>query len=322
MTAIRPLSALLLLAGCGGLSAPIADPDCDPATDPTCVPTPTGPGTGGPGPGTGSATGTGSGTGGLPGGEICDDGTDNDEDGDTDCEDSECAADPGCDADGDGYADVDLGGDDCDDADGGINPGAIEICDTFDNNCNDSIDEDGDGDGSDVCSDCDDLDAGVYPGAYDPCGDGIDADCNGSDSCSDWAEGFEAGNLGALVGSGTLSMVAGTSNPYTGTRSAEAPAALNDSQTSCMSVVLNFATSGEIRFWRSVDSESGYDYLRFYIDNVQQSQNAGIIPWAEEVYAVASGSHTMRWCYEKDGSVSHGADTAWVDDIVTVGGVP
>jgi uncharacterized protein (TIGR03382 family) len=43
--------------------------------------------------------------------------------------------------------------------------------------------EDADGDGHNTSVDCDDTDASVYPGAPDPCGDGVDADCDGDDMC-------------------------------------------------------------------------------------------------------------------------------------------
>jgi hypothetical protein len=49
------------------------------------------------------------------------------------------------------------------------------------------LDNDGDGFAASDCGgiDCDDSDATVYPGAPDPCGDGIDQDCNGVDSACD-----------------------------------------------------------------------------------------------------------------------------------------
>ncbi len=47
---------------------------------------------------------------------------------------------------------------DCNDANATAYPGAEEICDTLDNNCDDQIDEDLDGDGRSVCDDCNELD--------------------------------------------------------------------------------------------------------------------------------------------------------------------
>ena len=103
------------------------------------------------------------------------------------------------DSDGDGYS----SDEDCDDSNSLVHPGAAEVCDGADNNCNGIIDEgvtssfyaDTDGDGfgdadaiADSCdapeghvpngNDCDDADDSVYPSAPELC-DGIDNDCDG-----------------------------------------------------------------------------------------------------------------------------------------------
>ena len=85
------------------------------------------------------------------------------------------------DFDGDGYEDTFFGGEDCDDSDASVYPGAEEICDGKDSDCDDTLpaDEvDGDGDGSPFCEDCDDTDETAYPGAPEFC-DGKDTDCDG-----------------------------------------------------------------------------------------------------------------------------------------------
>ena len=123
------------------------------------------------------------------------------------------------DTDGDGYGDdatigtacegggfVEVGGD-CDDAVSAVNPGAAEVCDTLDNDCNGSADEssatdaatwylDADADGygdtgastasctqptgfAGSADDCDDADATSYPDAPELC-DERDNDCNGT----------------------------------------------------------------------------------------------------------------------------------------------
>ncbi|MBL0062619.1 MAG: putative metal-binding motif-containing protein [bacterium] len=108
------------------------------------------------------------------------------------------------DADGDGHSKVAFGGDDCDDWRPDLSPGAIELCDGIDNNCNGQIDEgfsrtwyfdaDGDGYGTNSNSitscdsvpgytrqgnDCNDNNASFNPGAYDIC-DLQDNNCDGT----------------------------------------------------------------------------------------------------------------------------------------------
>ena len=106
-----------------------------------------------------------------------------------------------------GYASV---GGDCDDGNANVSPGASEVCDTVDNDCDGATDEadatnagswyrdldkDGFGNSSKSTSscnqpsgyvsdktDCDDTDANAHPGGTEVC-DGVDNDCDGN---KDW----------------------------------------------------------------------------------------------------------------------------------------
>ena len=106
---------------------------------------------------------------------------------------------------GSGYV---LNNTDCDDSQSTVYPGAPEICDAFDNNCNGQtnegiqttvyyIDNDGDtygqGSAGDFCSDpgigyslfntdCDDDNAAAYPGAPEILNNGVDENCDNTDN--------------------------------------------------------------------------------------------------------------------------------------------
>jgi len=159
--------------------------------------------------------------------EVCDD-VDNNCDGDTDDDDDELDRSTTStwynDWDGDGYGDSSsttqacdqpsgyvVNDDDCDDTEPLISPGATEVCDEVDNDCDGRIDDDdvgldtstastwyddadGDGYGDPLYTqlacdqplgavsnseDCDDSDSGTSPAASEIC-DEIDNDCDGS----------------------------------------------------------------------------------------------------------------------------------------------
>ena len=74
--------------------------------------------------------------------------------------------------------------------------------------------------------------------------------------------------------------------------------------------------AGTLTFWWAVSSESGNDALRFLVDGVQKGVISGEKGWAKMTVAVAgAGTHTLKWNYAKNGSVTKGEDFAWVDQV-------
>jgi PKD repeat protein len=104
-------------------------------------------------------------------------------------------------------------------------------------------------------------------------------------------------------------------NPYEGVYSAQS-GDINDNQTSTLYLEYEVYSPENISFWLKVSSESNYDYLRFYIDNTEMDAWAGEVPWQEVSFPVTAGFHTFKWEYDKDYSVSTGADACWIDYIV------
>ncbi len=129
-------------------------------------------------------------------------------------------------------------------------------------------------------------------------------------------EDFETGDFTAYDWSfdGDADWVIDNAIYYEGAYSAKS-GNIVDSQISSLVISINVTADDQISFYRKVSSESSYDFLRFYIDDVQKDEWSGEEEWEEASFPVIVGEHTFKWSYEKDYSVSSGDDCAWIDYI-------
>ncbi len=130
-------------------------------------------------------------------------------------------------------------------------------------------------------------------------------------------EGFESGNFSTYEWqlSGDANWFVTNSNPYEGTYCAQG-GDINDYGVTTLEVTRDITDNGTISFYWKVDSENNYDYLTFYLDGTEIQEISGTVGWIQVTTNVSSGSHTFKWEYSKDLSISTGADTGWIDNII------
>lgn len=95
---------------------------------------------------------------------------------------------------------------------------------------------------------------------------------------------------------------------------------IDDAESAGIAIVGTFA-AGSVSFRVKVSSELGFDLLKFYIDDVEQSPSwsgTASAAWqASPAYAISAGVHHLKWMYIKDASVSVGSDAVYLDGLVT-----
>lgn len=135
-------------------------------------------------------------------------------------------------------------------------------------------------------------------------------------------QNFETNTITPLTTGGSANWATQSSVKFAGTYAAKS-GTIADSQTTQMSHTIVIPAGGAtLSFYYNVSSEVGYDYLRFYIDGVQQNQWSGAIGWTQQSYILAAGSRTLRWEYSKDSSSSSGTDAAYIDNITIATAAP
>jgi agmatine/peptidylarginine deiminase len=129
-------------------------------------------------------------------------------------------------------------------------------------------------------------------------------------------EDFSTGNFNAYPWvMGTTPWTIDSSTYYSAGYAAKS-GTITASGSTTMQTTRVLSTSGTLTFYYKVSSESGYDYLKFYVDGTVQNSWSGTVDWTQASFTLAAGTRVLKWEYMKDGSVDTGSDCAWVDDIV------
>ena len=133
-------------------------------------------------------------------------------------------------------------------------------------------------------------------------------------------DGFEDNTLTPFTTSGTggnWSITSGAGEFNTGSYGAGSGSGVDSSDSRLEMTVTIPAGGSAYSFDYRVDSEGSYDYLRFYVDDVQEPGTdwSGTVAWANYAGTLTAGTHTLSWRYSKDGSAASGLDRAFVDNI-------
>jgi len=89
--------------------------------------------------------------------------------------------------------------------------------------------------------------------------------------------------------------------------------AIQDLQKSEMST--SVVGPAKLSFYWGISSEADFDYLRFYIDDIEQEAISGEVGWTLRKHVIPAGTHTLKWAYIKDDFVRSGLDSGFVDEL-------
>jgi len=128
-------------------------------------------------------------------------------------------------------------------------------------------------------------------------------------------ESFETGNFSAYPWTFTGgNWFVQSADRFSGNYAARSAAISDDASTS-MILEMTATSPGNIVFYQKVSSESGWDFLQFYIDDVEMGAWSGAGSWTMQSFAVTAGLHTFKWTYSKDANTTGGSDCAFIDHI-------
>jgi hypothetical protein len=136
----------------------------------------------------------------------------------------------------------------------------------------------------------------------------------------DYVETFESGKLSssppfAWQTSDTLGWKITDDYANSGTYSL-CSGVIGDGEKSEISLDIVATENDSVSFSLKTSTEEWYDYLRFYIDDVQLVYCSGEESWWTAKCPVSKGYHNLKWIYQKHQSPgSKYKDKCWIDDI-------
>ena len=108
-----------------------------------------------------------------------------------------------------------------------------------------------------------------------------------------------------------------TTSPYEGTYCMKSTCENVNYGVSYIEATVDVPFAAKMGFYVKVSSENNYDKFHFYIDGVEKGQAlSGEVAYTYKEYTVEEGTHTYKWEYAKDLSMSSGDDCVYIDNIV------
>jgi hypothetical protein len=113
-----------------------------------------------------------------------------------------------------------------------------------------------------------------------------------------------------------------TTNPYEWTFSLESDNLWLPNTQSCFEVEHTHSSTGSIDFFYNVSSQAWGDFLRFYIDDIEQDAWSGNVAWTQYTQTdIAAWTYEYKWCYIKNANTNTGLDAAFIDYITFPSGI-
>jgi hypothetical protein len=76
-----------------------------------------------------------------------------------------------------------------------------------------------------------------------------------------------------------------------------------------------------VSFWWQVSSQTNYDFLEFYTNNVLAKRISGEVAWASNFFRLPATTNLLKWRYVKTNFniLAQGQDSGWVDQVTLSG---